>query len=272
MELNRKDTNIEIAKLEQSGNFDSHINPIDWDNCYPVDENFKYIKRGLKTKIKYFFYNLFEIQPFIKKINHDFKTIIHGQENLNGITSAIATCNHVHKFDCLVIINALSKNHKVYVTAAPFNNQKGHFGDLMRAGGLMPLSDNLSAMRNFNIAIENYLNKKSLIVFYPEQAMWMYYRKPRPYKDGAYHYAAKHNKPLVPLFITFEDDKDLDEEGLPKQNFHIHIMKPIYPKKELSFKENIKYLKEENAKATKAKYEEFYNKPLVYTTKKEATN
>ena len=41
-------------------------------------------------------------------------------------------------------------------------------------------------------------------------------------------------------------------------------MEPIYPKKELSIKENIEYLKEENQKKLKDKYEEFYKIPLTY--------
>lgn len=269
MELNRKESNELIAKYEQEGKFDTHLNPIDWDNCYPVDGNFRYLRKGLLTKIKDSFHNIIEIKPFIKMINKEFKTQVYGKENLKGLKGAIATCNHINKFDCLVIKSALtSKKHKVYVTAAPFNNQKGHFGDLMRIGGLMPLSDNLSAMRNFNVAIKEMLDKNNFVVFYPEEAMWLYYRKPRPYKDGAYHYASKHNKPIVPLFITFSDSEQLDEEGLPKQIFYLHIMKPIYPKKELSLKENINYLKQENARVTKEKYEEFYNKKLVYITKK----
>jgi 1-acyl-sn-glycerol-3-phosphate acyltransferase len=268
MELNRKQTNEEIAKHELNKDFNSHLNPVEWDNCYPVDGSFKYLHPGFTTSIKYFFYKIFEIKPFVKKVNKDFKTVVYGKENLKGIKSAIATSNHVNKFDCLVIKNALeSYHHKVYVTSAPFNNQKGHFGDLMRAGGLMPLSDNLSAMKNFNKAMEEMLNKKTFVVFYPEQAMWLYYRKPRPYKDGAYHYAAKHNKPIIPLFITFTDSDTLDEEGLPKQIFNLHIMKPIYPKKELSLKENIEYLRNENARVTKEKYEEFYKIPLTYLEK-----
>lgn len=266
MDLNRKDTNIEIEKRELAGDFNSHINPIDMNNCYPVDQNFKYMNKGFKTNVKNFFFNIFEIKPFVKMINKGFQTKIYGKENLKGLNGAIATSNHVNIFDCLVIKGALKK-YKTHFTAAPFNNQKGHFGDLMRAGGLMPLSDNLSAMRNFNVAIKDFLEKEHIVVFYPEQAMWLYYKKPRPYKDGAYHYAVKHNKPILPLFITFTDSDELDEEGLPKQLFHLHIMKPIYPKNNLSDRENIEYLKSENSRLTKEKYEEFYKIPLEYTTK-----
>lgn len=264
MDLNRKETNIEITNKEKNKDFNSHINPIDWNNCYPVDGSFNYLRKGIKTKFKDFLLTTLEIRPFARKINKDLKTKVYGKENLKGLNSAIVTCNHVNIFDCLVIKSNLNKFRHTYFTAAPFNNQKGHFGELMRIGGLLPLSDNLSAMRNFNQAIEYHLNKNHFVVFYPEQSMWLYYRKPRPYKDGAYHYAVKYNKPIVPLFITFEDSEELDEENLPKQIFHLHILKPIYPKEDLSPKENIEYLKSENAKVTKEKYEEFYKIKLEY--------
>lgn len=263
MELNRKESNELIKKYELNGDFHSHINPIDWENAYPVDGNFKYVHKGFFSSIRDLFYRIFEVNPFIKAINKEFQTIVYGKENLKGLKGAVVTCNHVNKFDCIVIKHALKgKGKKSYVTAAPFNNQKGHFGNLMRAGGLMPLSDNLSAMRNFNKAIEEILNKNNFVVFYPEEAMWLYYRKPRPYKDGAYHYASKHNKPILPLFITFEDSNIMDNEGLPKQLYRIHIMEPIYPKKEFNLKDNIKYLKSENSKLTKNKYEEYYKKSI----------
>ena len=265
MEYNRKETNQIIKEKEAAKDFNSHINPVDWDNAYPVDGSFKYLNKGILTSLKYSIYNLFEVNPFVKKVNKDFKTKIVGLENLKGLKSAIITCNHVHKFDCLILKGALSKtHHKVYITAAAFNNQKGHFGELMRAGGLMPLSDNLSAMKNFTNALEAILKTNSFVVFYPEQAMWLYYRKPRPYKNGAYHYASKYNVPIVPTFITFEDSDELDEEGLPKQYATLHIMSPIYPQDNLTFKENIDYLNKLNSKLTKDKYEEFYKKVLSY--------
>lgn len=265
MEFNRTQTNKIIKQKELEKKFNEHINPVDWDNALPVDENFKYYHQGFFKKIRNFLLTKLEINPFIKKINKSFNTKIYGVEHLKELNGAISTSNHVNKFDCLVIKHALESNKmkKVYVTSAEFNNQKGTFGELMRIGGLMPFSKNLSAMRNFNTAIGEMLNDKHIVHFYPEEAMWLYYRKPRPFKNGAFHYAVKHNKPILPLFITFTDSDKLDEEGLPIQNYHLHIMPPIYPKKELTLKENIEYLKSENQKVIKNKYNEFYKENLL---------
>ena len=101
------------------------------------------------------------------------------------------------------------KGHKVYITGAEFNKQKGMLGILMREGGLLQFSSNKKAMRNLDNAITYYLEKNNYILFYPEQAMWWLYEKPRPMNKGAFHYAIKNNVTVIPVFITFEP-------GIPK--------------------------------------------------------
>jgi 1-acyl-sn-glycerol-3-phosphate acyltransferase len=207
----------------------------------------------------------FYVNHFIEKVNKDtMHTKVLGQEYLKNIHSGIVTCNHVFIFDCLAAKKALTGKN-LYITAAPFNNQKKFFGSLMRAGGMMPFSPNPHAMRNFNKAIEYYLFNGDFILFYPEQAMWWLYEKPRPFKNGAFHYAVKHNVPIIPLFITFTPRTIYKTTNDLPKDFTVHIMPPIYSKKEFSKIENIAYLKETNFLLCKEKYEEVYKKTLKYT-------
>ena len=251
-----------INECEKNGQFDQHVDPIDWDNALPVDGSFNYLRKGLKQ----FLQHTFIVKPFTNKVaKKDFLVEVKGKENLKGIKNAIVTCNHINKFDCLVAKYGL-KGHKLRITAGHFNNQKGWFGEMMRVGGLMPLSPNFSAMKNFNDAMGHLLTRGTYVMFYPEQAMWWNYKKPRPFKNGAFHYAVKHNVPVIPLFITMEDRPELDEEtGFPKQKYTLHIMPAIYPNQNLPKAENVEYVKNANYNACKAKYEEVYNIPLTYT-------
>lgn len=263
--ITRREVLQKIAECEKNGQFDQHVDPIDYNNAWPVDENFHYIKKGFREKFKNAFLHTFVVLPFTWKINKKvLKSTILGRDNLKGIKSAVVTCNHVNKFDCLVVKYGL-RGHKLFITAGSFNNQKGRFGDHMRAGGLMPFSDNPAAMRNFNKAMEYRLQNKSYVLFYPEQAMWWNYEKPRPYKNGAFHYAVKHQVPIIPTFITYIDTDKLDEEGIKIKKFILHIMPPIYAKPELNNRENVEYLKNKNFEMCKEVYEKFYNEKLVYT-------
>jgi len=263
--MTRREVLEKIAECEKKGEFDKHVDPIDFSLALPVDENFRYLHKKFPEAVKIFFQRIFCIAPFSYKLQkNDYKTVITGKENLKGLKGAVAVCNHVNKFDCLVAKKAFYPR-TLYITGAQFNNQKGFMGDMIRAGHFMPFSENYSAQKNLDKAIATVLKKSKYVLFYPEQAMWWNYRKPRPFKDGAFFYAVKYGVPVVPTFITFRDQDVTDEEGLPKQQFTFNIMPAIYPKKEFSRKENIEYLKNAAHQAWVDKYEEFYGEKLAFS-------
>ncbi len=257
----------DIEKYEALGEFDRHIDPIDESLCLPVDENFPYIPRGF-LRAKYAFERVLYINPFIKKANRDILgTRVEGRENLAGIQSAVVTCNHVNKFDCLALKQAVSPK-KLYIIGAKFNNMSGFLGEMMRAGGLLPLSDNMSAMKNLNRAVSQRLSEGSLVACYPEQAMWWNYEKPRPFKDGAFSMAVINGVPILPAFITFRPTGELDSNGIEIKHMTVHIMPPIYPDTALPRRERVRAMREQNERMCREKYQEVYGKPLEYLTKK----
>ena len=83
-------------------------------------------------------------------------------------------------------------------------------------------------------------------------------------KKGAFNLASKFKVPIIPAFITMEDNAKLDGDGYPVQEFTVWFLPPIYPKKELNDAQNAEYLKEENYKAWKELYERVYKTPLTY--------
>lgn len=265
--MSRAQVVAQINECEKRGEFDKHIDPVDYSMVIPVDENYHFIKKGFIEKTKYFFENTFIVRPYTFYLNKiKFKTRINGKVNIRGIKAAVVTCNHVNKFDCLVVKGAIGQ--KLYVTAAPFNNMKGFLGEMMRAGKMIPLSESFSGMKKFNQAIDTLLNKNKFVLFYPEQAMWWYYKKPRPNKNGAFHYAVKNNVPVIPSFITFVETGKTGEEGFSQKQFILNFGKPIYIKPELTARENIEYLKNANFQAWKEIYETFYSKKLEYAFEK----
>lgn len=265
MSVTRLDVLNRIAECEKNGEFDKHVDPINYDIMLPVDKSFPYVDKPFWLRVRYFFEKIFIIKPFCLYQNaFKLKTKFYGRENLKGIKTAVVTCNHVNMWDCLVMKQGL-KGHRLYITAAYFNNQKGFLGEMMRAADMMPLGKSHGVMKKFCEAVEKVLSGKNYLLIYPEQAMWWNYEKPRPFKDGAFHFAAKAQVPVIPCFITFTETGEKDEQGIPKKTFNLNIMPPIYPKKELSVKENTDYMRDKNYELCKAKYEEFYGKKLVYT-------
>ena len=204
-----------------------------------------------------------------KILRKDLKMKVVGEENLQNISGgAILTSNHFSKFENLAVkevADRIPTKHRFYRVIKDINYfQPGIIGYLMKHCDTLPLSTNLKTMRLFSQAMETILNRGDLVLVYPEQAMWWNYRKPRPFREGAFFYAAKHNVPIVPIFVTMEDQEKLDGDGFPKQAYTIHVMPPIYPDPNKSLRDNEREMLQKNQSLCYQKYEEVYGMAVKY--------
>jgi 1-acyl-sn-glycerol-3-phosphate acyltransferase len=120
-------------------------------------------------------------------------------------------------------------------------------------------------MINFSSALQILLKRGETVLIYPEQEMWWNYKKPRPFKEGAFKMACRAGVPVIPTFITMQDDKERkDVHGYPVQRHTVHILPPIYPDFSDGEKAAAKRMGEQAYAACKAKYEEIYGMPLSY--------
>lgn len=261
MHLNQttKEVLNKIQEAEANKLFHIHVDPIGDCQIISIDDAYSYQVKWHK-RIGYFFMNQLIVKPYRFYANHVwFHTKIIGRENSKGIsTGAILTCNHINKLDSLVVGHAF-KTKRIRYTAAEFNNFKGGLGSLMRAYGMLSIPSKPSLLQKFSKEIESALKRKEWVLFFPEGSEWWCYEKPRPYQMGAFHYAAKYNVPILPLFITFIKTNLYDSMGVEKRKFVLHILRPIYPKASLSLKENKKFLKEENERVVLNCYQRFYS-------------
>ena len=247
-----------IAEYEKAGKLNEHLDT-NIAPYIPVTKDYKYLPTNIFAKIKRALQTAFVINPFCKEANKIFATEVVGKENIKGIKNAVVVCNHVNKLDCMAIRYALAPR-KTYFTAAEFNNMQGFLGNMMRAGGLLPMSNNFSAQKNFLKTTEKLLQSKNFITFFPERAEWWCYLKPRPQFDGAYKIAIQNNVPVVPIFITFRGTEESRKSPLGIKQFVVHILKPIYASNKVTTKENIKQMKENCEEQWWQTYENFYHK------------
>lgn len=254
-----KDVLEKIKQAEAEGRLNDHIDEAVYEKYIPVDENFSYEKRWYYK----FFYSIIKkgiIFPYSFIANHFWlKTRVIGKSNLNGIsTGAIITSNHVNKLDSLAIAYAIKKK-RIHYTVAEFNNMDCKLGSYMRAFGIMPIPSKISMLPKFDQQLQKYLERGDWINFFPECSEWWCYEKPRPYQIGAFHYAAKYNVPIIPLFITFQKTSKLNEEGIAQRKFIVHILKPIYPNMFLSFKNRKNDLRKRNEEVVWNCYKKYYH-------------
>ena len=259
----------EIQKqCESQGIFDRDIDQIDPNSFYPVTEDFKFIKKGPIFNIKKCVY-MSILKHYTKKINKELTNLkVVGKENIKGIKGgAIITCNHVSKVDSFAVREAVK--YDINYVANDYNNWKGILGDVGRHTGFIPISQKLDRklMRKFNEALDYYIGKKHRkVLIYPEQSMWREEPRPRPLKDGAFHYAVKYNVPVIPTFITFTPKEQMidDQNRQNLSDYTIHVLPPIYPNNKLEKKDNIAYMRDKNYQLWKETYEKFYNKPVEF--------
>lgn len=267
-----------IEQLEKEGRFD-----VDAENDPPTipltPENVDYLKEKSTSKFKNILANKVG-ERFLNDLLKENKLIIKdikGMENLQGVeTGAIITCNHFNPFDSFSIeqvfrLSGKSKEKKLYkvIREGNYTNFPGLYGFFFRNCDTLPLSSNKRTMIEFMKAASTILQRGDFILIYPEQSLWWNYKKPKPFKNGAFKMAVRNNVPVIPIFITMEDSNIIDETGFAVQEYTINIEKPIYQDESLSLKENAEMMKEQNYQIWKEIYEDFYKIPLEYTTKKE---
>lgn len=263
-----------IEEYERTGRFDEDVEDDPPSRMLMPDE-IDYLKKNMtdriKTKLAYtmarkFVYGLLDQKKLIIKE-------IKGIENFKALDSgAVITCNHFNAFDSFAIQLAYEAaeqpNRKFYrvIREGNYTSFPGFYGFLMRNCNTLPLSSNRATLLKFSKATDQLLKDGNFVLIYPEQSMWWNYRKPKPLKSGAYMFAAKNGVPVLPCFITMKDSDIMGDDGFYVQEYTIHVAPPIYPKKELSYRQNIEYMMQKNYDIWKQIYETEYQIPLEYIT------
>ena len=228
-------------------------------NWSAPDGKFKYRKKFPESLLVDFWRSvLCVLSPLLLKVWFGAK--VTGRQNLKELKKrgAICVCNHISYLDTLFVRQAVGY-FRSYHTMTQQNNKKGVFGHIIRHGGMLPFSGNLTAMKNLNAEMERLLKKGKIINFYPEKAMWTGYQKPRPMMNGAFYYAVKFGVPVIPVFCTFEKSA----HGKMKK-LRINILKPVYADGTFPKRLQIDEMKRTAESLWKEKYETYYNKPLEY--------
>lgn len=263
-----------IEEYERTGRFDEDVEDDPPSRMLMPDE-IDYLKKNMtdriKTKLAYtmarkFVYGLLDQKKLIIKE-------IKGIENFKALDSgAVITCNHFNAFDSFAIQLAYEAaeqpNRKFYrvIREGNYTSFPGFYGFLMRNCNTLPLSSNRATLLKFSKATDQLLKDGNFVLIYPEQSMWWNYRKPKPLKSGAYMFAAKNGVPVLPCFITMKDSDIMGDDGFYVQEYTIHVAPPIYPQKELSYRQNIEYMMQKNYDIWKQIYETEYQIPLEYIT------
>ncbi len=207
------------------------------------DENYRYYDTSLWYKFKrvilWICLNLFVF--LVCTVRYGLR--IYGRENIkknkkllkNG---AITVCNHVLMWDYICVMKAI-RPHLQYHPGWKINFE-GPNGPLIRWVGGIPIpTDNIRAMVKFKQAIDAVLEDGKWLHFFPEGSMWFYYPDIRPLKKAVFKYAVRHNKPVIPMSISFRPAKGIRRLFSKKPCADLHIGEPLIPNKDLKINDAI---------------------------------
>lgn len=181
---------------------------------------------------------------------------------------AIITSNHFGPLENTIIRYFVRRNgkRKLNIVSQVTNfAMTGAIGFLMNYADTIPMSQDLRYLtRDFIGVLEELVNKNEVVLIYPEQEMWFNYRKPRPFKRGAYHFATKLNRPIVSCFVEMIDLPESDTDEFYKVKHRLHVLGVLYPDPEKSVRENSEEMAQKDYDLKKAAYEKAYLKQLNY--------
>ncbi|MCX4361951.1 MAG: lysophospholipid acyltransferase family protein [Clostridia bacterium] len=240
--ITQKEYELMHAQYARMEAYDQWSTPYTTDNAITVDKDYQFQPKtaGFKVGKGIVKFLLRTMLPVANKLLFDLK--IEGKDNLKQVDNAIRVSNHVMLLDAMINFQ-VAFGHRHYITGAEFQVKKGLGGKFLRAGGFLPLASSIKAMSNLDKEITEIFDKgNSVVTFYAEQVMWEKYQNSRPLKKGAFHYAVKNNVPVVMTVILFRKPNWLRRKLGVKKDCTVRICAPIYPKQELSAKENIEYL------------------------------
>lgn len=255
---------IYLDELEKRGLFDAEGAPFDTEKSAKTDGTYEYKhpKNPFWHLLHAFWSTLFKLIGYFGAAVVFGVWRVKDRKKFKNIGACITVSNHVGFLDAVLTRRALG-GKKQYIVVAPHNCKYTVGGAILRNATELPLPKSMGGVHKFNDMLRYVADRKAKIHFYPEKSMWIGYKKPRPFKEGAFFYADLLDIPVVPMLYCFKEPRGLRKLfRLPKAV--IRISAPLYIDKSLKPRERKRDLCARAQAAEKALYEDFYGVPLTY--------
>lgn len=262
--MTEKELRRRQAELESKGQYDVDMNEEHRTfDALPIDGDFEYLPKRFSERFRRGW--LLTVVTILGPIITWFAagTRVKGRKNLRAVkkSGAISVCNHVHTLDTLMLKNALGA-FRLFNTGSYYLIKRGFAGRIFKAGGFLPVGTTFSDLKKLQDVIEELVRRGKIVNFYPEHALWPRYEKLRPFKPGAFHFAAKFDVPVLPVLIEYRDTK-LRTLLHCKKKAIVHILPAVYPEGQGSLRERAQSLRERVFLQMSRAGEELYGHPIA---------
>lgn len=243
-------------------NFAQHIAQVNTGKGFKCDEKYQFVPKGFFQKA--FSYTILFIAcvvfTFYFYVFQHVKIIDKKKFKKLKKEGGVVIFNHVNFMD-IVMIDALITRFsfiKILTLEESFGVPIARF--FMKYVNCVPIPTSFKAHKNFLKTIDDILDNNGFIAVAPEGFLWPYYPGLRPFYEGAFRFASRSNKPVIPMTVMFRKGRILKNHVYPV----IKVLDPIYPDKNLDRKENEKMLSKNSFESMKKALEEFYPESTPY--------
>lgn len=217
----------------------------------------KQAKPRLLSKIRVFFTK--QAKKFVSFIAYMILFVLYGvkvqgRKNIALLDheGGISIMNHIHNMDSSMAAVALSPQEVTFVST-PANFRLPVIGKILRLLGVIPTPTTLSSAKYFIRTIQHELKQNKIVHFFPEGFLLKNFQGLREFKNGAFYFAIKENKAILPMAIRQEKSRKGKQRWLiGKPRYFILIGEPLYPNPNLSTKFAIEDLKARSYKSVKS--------------------
>lgn len=166
---------------------------------------------------------------------------VKGKKNIKKLKNAgyVMYCNHTHFVDAYLAPVRIAAPKRTYIIASKDAVEIRGLANVVKALGALPLPDTSAGLLKLSRTVKQLLNDKKAIMIYPEAHIWYFYTGLRNFPSTSFKFPAASGVPAVPIAVTYKKRNGLFHERKPRMI--VHIGEAIFPKEELSARENAEY-------------------------------
>lgn len=198
---------------------------------FKVTEDYDYLRRSVLKRTANFIMRLivFLTLNIYNRLVFDLR--IEGRNNLKEVKDKgyILISNHVHTMDC-TFIDCLLPFKRIYYATLETNFQIPIVRHLIRVLNAVPIPRSVHNMKIFLDNMSKAIGYRNVVCMYPECYLIPYYKGIRKFKKGAFKMAVNNNCPIVPMIVTFREQKGLYRYLKRNPCVTVSILEPVYPK------------------------------------------
>lgn len=211
-----------------------------------LDENFRYIHKNFFWRLlSFLIYYLVAIPVLYLTCKIALNVKIVNRKALKAVrkTGYFLYGNHTHIMDAFISQVCITRPKRTFIIADPDAVSIPGVRNLVMMLGCLPLPSTTGGTRKFLEAIKYHIDKKRVIVVFPEAHIWPFATLIRPFSPASFRYPAKLKVPVVPIVATFEKRKIF--RFCLKPRMVVTIGEPIFPKVDTDLKETMKDLRDQ---------------------------